>query len=103
MKLNFFKLYLSACMVFLCLSSQAQTEKNPYAILPKEVTDAIKKAGKEIKKTGKKLNDVDSTYISPNLYNLAFMLEHSVWYEHYRLGTNREESPQSISFPFDQF
>lgn len=98
MKLNFFKLFLAACMIFLCLSSQAQTEKNPYAILPKEVTDAIKKAGKEIKKTGKKLNDVDSTYISPNLYNLAFMLEHSVWYEHYRLGTNREESPQSISF-----
>lgn len=90
--------FLFCSLIFLCLRVHAQTEKNPYAVLPKEVVKVLKKTGKELQKTGKKLNAIDTTYITPNLYNFAFMLEHSIWYEHYRLGTNRAEHPQSISF-----
>ena len=47
---------------------------------------------------GHKLNDVDTTYISPNKYNFAFMLEQSTWFEHYRLGGNKKDGEQSINF-----
>lgn len=59
------------------------------------IVRTIKLTGQEIKKAGIKLNTVDTTYISPNKYNLAFMLEQSSWYEHYRLGSN---NGQSLSF-----
>lgn len=49
------------------------------------IVRSIKFTGNEIKKAGIKLNTIDTTYISPNQYNLAFMLEQSSWYEHYRL------------------
>lgn len=44
-----------------------------------------------LKSTGHKLNDVDTLYISPNKYNLAFMLEQSTWFEHYRLGSKKSD------------
>ena len=59
------------------------------------IVRSIKFTGNEIKKAGIKLNTIDTTYISPNKYNLAFMLEQSSWYEHYRLGSN---DGQSLSF-----
>ena len=59
------------------------------------IVRSIKFTGNEIKKAGIKLNTIDTTYISPNQYNLAFMLEQSSWYEHYRLGSN---DGQSLSF-----
>ena len=52
------------------------------------IVRSIKFTGEEIKKASAKLNTIDTTYISPNKYNLAFMLEQSSWYEHYRLGSN---------------
>ena len=52
----------------------------------------------KLKKVGKHINAIDTNYISPNLYNLAFMLEHSTWYEHYQLGTNRNDHPQKLNF-----
>ena len=39
------------------------------------IVRSIKYTGEEIKKAGAKLNTIDTTYISPNKYNLAFMLE----------------------------
>ena len=59
------------------------------------IVRSIKFTGEEIKKAGAKLNTIDTTYISPNKYNLAFMLEQSSWYEHYRLGSN---DGQSLNF-----
>ena len=47
----------------------------------------VRHTGRKIRKEGKEFNAVDTTYISPNLYNLAFMLESSSWYEYYRLGS----------------
>lgn len=52
----------------------------------------------KIHKDTKKRNAIDTLYISPNRYNLAFMLEHSTWYEHYRIGNNSSENRQSINF-----
>lgn len=53
---------------------------------------------KKIRKVGKEFNAVDTTYISPNLYNLAFMLESSSWYEYYRLGSKGNNGEQSLGF-----
>ena len=52
----------------------------------------------KIKEVGKQINAIDTNYISPNLYNLAFMLEHSTWYEHYLLGTNQNNQIQKLNF-----
>ena len=52
----------------------------------------------KLKEVGKQINAIDTNYISPNLYNLAFMLEHSTWYEHYQLGTNQNDHPQKLNF-----
>ena len=49
----------------------------------------------KLKEVGKQINAIDTNYISPNLYNLAFMLEHSTWYEHYQLGTNQNDIPRN--------
>ena len=67
-----------------------------------DLTEGLKKVYKistgQLIKVGKKLNDIDTLYISPNRYNLAFMLEQSTWFEHYKLGGGSGESNQSISF-----
>lgn len=60
-----------------------------------EVARTIRHTGRKIRKV---VNNVDTNYISPNRYNLAFMLEHSTWYEHYRLGSRENERPQSMNF-----
>ena len=60
-----------------------------------DVARTIRHTGRRIRKV---VNNVDTNYISPNRYNLAFMLEHSTWYEHYRLGSKENECPHSISF-----
>ena len=64
------------------------------------IVRSIKYTGEEIKKAGAKLNTIDTTYISPNKYNLAFMLEQSSWYEHYRLvGVALTPSQVQTAFP----
>ncbi len=60
-----------------------------------EVARTIRHTGRKIRKV---VNNVDTNYISPNQYNLAFMLEHSTWYEHYRLGSYENGRQQSINF-----
>ena len=66
--------------------------------LTDDVATAVRQTGRQIRKVGKEFNAIDTNYISPNLYNLAFMLEHSTWYEHYRLGNNAKNEPQSLNF-----
>ena len=66
--------------------------------LTDDVATAVRHTGRKIRKVGKEFNAIDTTYISPNLYNLAFMLEHSTWYEHYRLGNNNREQTQQLNF-----
>lgn len=60
-----------------------------------DVARTIRHTGRELRKV---VNNIDTTYISPNRYNFAFMLEHSTWYEHYRLGSTENERPQSLNF-----
>ena len=66
--------------------------------LTDDVATVVRHTGRKIRKVGKELNAIDTTYISPNLYNLAFMLEHSTWYEHYRIGNNSRNENQSLNF-----
>ena len=42
-------------------------------------------------------NDFDTTYISPNRYNYALMLDHFTNYEYYSVGTAAPE-PQRLRF-----
>ena len=103
------------CLLFLFFPSllQAQEErkdslKNKKGILTTvadgvvgltdDVATVVRHTGRKIRKVGKELNAIDTTYISPNLYNLAFMLEHSTWYEHYRIGNNSRNENQSLNF-----
>ena len=96
-----------------CLDISAQTESNDstttlqqmhphkssYKLPTKEVMkNKFKKTGKSITKQAKKLNSIDTTFISPNLYNFAFMLEQSNWFERYRLGSTDSDDRQSIYF-----
>ena len=37
-------------------------------------------------------NDIDTTYIGPNRYNYALMLDHFTNYEYYAIGSNTPES-----------
>lgn len=66
--------------------------------LTEGLATTVRHTGRKIRKVGKEFNAIDTAYISPNLYNLAFMLEHSGWYEHYRLGGKDSGGSQSLSF-----
>lgn len=76
----------------------AQNSKGVLVNLTDGIATTVRHTGRKIRKVGKEFNAVDTTFISPNLYNLAFMLEHSCWYEYYRLGSNSNNGEQSISF-----
>lgn len=76
----------------------AQNSKGVLVNLTDGFATTVRHTGRKIRKVGKEFNAVDTTFIFPNLYNLAFMLEHSSWYEYYRLGSNSNNGEQSISF-----
>lgn len=108
------RLYIMLLLLFLCMDIHAQEEKQDSVVQEKKsilssVTDGVvnltddvatvvRHTGRKIRKVGKEFNAIDTTFIAPNLYNLAFMLEHSTWYEHYKLGNNSNSNPQSLSF-----
>lgn len=60
----------------------AQNSKGVLVNLTDGIATTVRHTGRKIRKVGKEFNAVDTTFISPNLYNLAFMLEHSSWYEY---------------------
>lgn len=79
-----------------------QKRPNILSVIAGGIGNAGEDVARTIRHTGRKIrkvvNNVDTNFISPNRYNLAFMLEHSTWYEHYRLGSRENERPQSINF-----
>ena len=103
---------LPILLLLLLLSSgiQAQEEqrdtlqpnRNLFSALAGGIEDVGEGMARTIRHTGRRIrkvvNNVDTNYISPNRYNLAFMLEHSTWYEHYRLGSKANEHRQSLNF-----
>lgn len=72
----------------------------PYDLLhlADDIARIWRQSGRRVRKEIKKFNAIDTVYIAPNKYNLAFMLERSYWYENVRLGGNTAESRQSIAF-----
>ena len=66
--------------------------------LTDNVTTVVRNTGRNIRKKVEDFNAIDTFYISPNIYNLAFMLEHSTWYEHYQLGNNAGTESQNLNF-----
>ena len=99
-------LLLSFFLYILNASAQEEIKKDTTAQnstgvlvnLTDGIATTVRHTGRKIRKVGKEFNAVDTTFISPNLYNLAFMLEHSSWYEYYRLRSNSNNGEQSISF-----
>ena len=101
------KCFLLLAFLFpLCLNAQEEKqdtvgqERKKLIEVTDEIATAVRHTGRKIKKQAQKLNDIDTLYISPNLYNLAFMLEHSTWYEHYRLGNNADSQTDKKSLNF---
>lgn len=80
------------------LGEKRITPRHPHLV---EFAEGFKKAYKlsahGLRVAGRKLNDIDTLYISPNKYNFAFMLEQSTWFEHYRLGGGKGDNNQSIN------
>ena len=66
--------------------------------LTDDVATVVRHTGRKIRKEVKDFNAIDTLYITPNLYNLTFMLEHSTWYEHYQLGNNAGTESQYLNF-----
>ena len=73
-------------------------QKRVMSMVTDGLVTGVRYTEEKIKQVGKQINAIDTSYISPNLYNLTFMLEHSTWYEHYQLGTNRNSHPQKLNF-----
>ena len=69
-------------LFFVCMPAQAQTEKSKGTFMQQVV---------------KLFSETDTTYISPNRYNLTVMAEQSFWYERYRLKAHLDNQTQSIS------
>lgn len=59
--------------------STVQDNKGVLITLTDGIATTVRHTGRKIRKVGKEFNAIDTTYISPNLYNLAFMLESSSW------------------------
>ena len=78
--------------------STVQDNKGVLITLTDGIATTVRHTGRKIRKVGKEFNAIDTTYISPNLYNLAFMLESSSWYEYYRLGSKGNNGEQSLGF-----
>ena len=102
-------LFLMLIITALCASAQTevpdtltQQRSSILSTLAGGIVDMGEGAARTIRHTGRKIrkvvNNVDTNYISPNRYNLAFMLEHSTWYEHYKLGSRENNRSQSMSF-----
>ena len=82
----------------MCLGTQKIIPRHPHlAEFAKGFKKAYKVSAHGIRVAGRKLNDVDTLYISPNKYNFAIMLEQSTWFEHYRLGGGKNDHNQSIN------
>ncbi|MEG1579660.1 MAG: DUF4421 domain-containing protein [Bacteroidaceae bacterium] len=59
---------------------------------------SIKKRGSMLKRFIKSFDDYDTTYITPNYYNYAAMMQSTIGFDYYKLeGTNEKEQTQSIS------
>lgn len=78
--------------------STAVVQKRAMTKVKDGLVTGVRYTEDKLKEVGKQINAIDTNYISPNLYNLAFMLEHSTWYEHYQLGTNQNDHPQKLNF-----
>ena len=92
-------IYLFFFLFFpLCLHAQEKKRNSIVQEHKIKLTSLANGMGDKIIEKVKDFNAIDTTYISPNLYNLAFMLEHSTWYEHYRLGNNSKNNPQHLNF-----
>lgn len=108
-------LVLLPLLLFLSLALSAQTTEQRDTIvqehrtilsslaggvanLTDDIATVVRHTGRRIRREVKDFNAIDTNYIAPNLYNLAFMLEHSLWYEHYRLGTGSGSKEQRLNF-----
>lgn len=66
----------------------------------KKISTGFKHTKSKIIQINKDINEVDTGYISPNLYNLAFMVQHSSWHEIYRMGGNKQSITLSPNFSY---
>lgn len=88
------KLFIFFLCTICIFNLSAQNETTSLMQKGKELGEKTKK---NINIIGHLLNDMDTTYVEPNKYNFAFMLENSNWYEYYHLSSN-DDKPQTLMF-----
>lgn len=99
MVLDMRKLFLLALLFLIPTYVAHAQEKNTDSYPTENKSDSVSSGGKGfIGWLSHLLTDVDTVYVSPNKYNLAFMLENSNWYEYYRFRSTGEENSQTLFF-----
>ena len=78
--------------------STVQDNKGVLITLTDGIATTVRHTGRKSGKWEKNSTRSIPTYISPNLYNLAFMLESSSWYEYYRLGSKGNQRRTKLGF-----
>lgn len=86
--------YLTLFLLCFALCPLCAQSETPDSLAAGQAADAKPKGF--FRKITDYINDIDTFYISPNRYNLAFMLENSNWYENYRFHTAGDENPQKL-------
>lgn len=96
------------CLFFLFIPSAYAQEEKKDSIMQENkgvlitftdgIATTVRHTGRKIRRVGKEFNAIDTTFISPNRFNLAFVLEHSSWYEYYRVGSKGGDGEQNLSF-----
>ena len=76
------------------IHTQAQIIKD----ITNEVTSVVGTTARTLQREVKKMNAIDTAYIEPQHFNLAFMLEHSTWYEHYTLKGSDAARHYTLTF-----
>lgn len=94
---------LKGFVVWLCmllpLALFAQNRENDSIVYDSLSTGKQQGGFMKVIKKFLNFNDFDTTYISPNRYNYALMLDHFTNYEYYSIGTSAPSPNDSASLP----
>lgn len=87
------RLFIFLCLFLTSILLPAQKDNSTLLEKGKELGDKTKE---NINIIVRNLGTVDTSYVEPNKYNFAFMLENSNWYEYYLLSSN-DDKPQRLT------
>lgn len=87
------RVFVFYCLILTSILLPAQNDKSTLLQKGKDLSD---KAKENIYTVIHNIGTTDTSYVEPNKYNYAFMLENSNWYEYYLFSSN-EDTPQRLN------